>query len=76
MSKWTHDDGGDVNNRDGLAYAQFLDKFAQALHKEHLELSLDFFTDLAIWNLAAMNGVLGLADPLQIISHAGLIYLL
>ena len=55
MSKWVPNDEGDVNNDDGLAYARFVDTFAKALHKEKKELSLDFFTDLAIWNLAALN---------------------
>lgn len=45
MTKWTPGDEGDVNNQDGLAYATFLDAFAHALHQEHKELSLDFFTD-------------------------------
>ena len=55
MTKWTPGDEGDVDNSDGLAYARFVDTFAKALHKEQKQLSLDFFTDLAIWNLAALN---------------------
>ena len=48
MTKWVRDDGGDVNNADGLAYAKFIDTFAKALHAADKELSLDFFTDLPI----------------------------
>jgi hypothetical protein len=55
MTKWVPGDEGDVNNDDGLAYARFVDTFAKALHQEQKQLSLDFFTDLAIWNLAALN---------------------
>ena len=35
-----------VTNADGLAYALFLTKFADALHLKGLELSLDYFSNL------------------------------
>ena len=44
-----------VTNDDGLAYAAFIDKFAAALHAQNMELSVDYFSNLAIWNLGAMN---------------------
>lgn len=55
MTKWTPGDGDGVLNKDGLEYAEFLDRFGKALHAANLELSLDFFSNLAIWNLPAMN---------------------
>eukprot|EP00039_Didymoeca_costata_P010752 m.145584 g.145584 ORF g.145584 m.145584 type:complete len:146 (-) comp14950_c0_seq1:86-523(-) len=39
----------------GLMYAEFMNKFANALHSEGMELSVDYFSNLAIWNLPAMN---------------------
>lgn len=47
--------GDGVLNEDGLLYARFLSKFSDALHGAGIELSLDFFSNLAIWNLPAMN---------------------
>jgi len=44
-----------ATNADGLAYAGFMRVFAEALHQHDLELSVDYFSNLAIWNLAAMN---------------------
>eukprot|EP01051_Picozoa_sp_SAG22_P013988 SAG22_NODE_1635_length_3925_cov_19.715107_4_plen_314_part_00 len=55
MTKWTPGDGDGVLNKDGFIYATFLDKFGKALHAAGKELSLDFFSNLAIWNLPAMN---------------------
>lgn len=48
---------GMPTNADGLAYAAFVDTFADALHAAapRKALSLDFFTNVPIWNLAALN---------------------
>jgi hypothetical protein len=45
-----------VTNADGLAYAAFVRAFAAGLHAHGKELSVDYFSNLAIWNLAALNG--------------------
>ena len=42
-------------NEDGVNYGIFLDKFAAALHKVNKKLSVDYFSNLPIWNLGAMN---------------------
>ena len=47
--------GAPQTNADGAAYARFLDTFATALHKEGKVLSVDYFSNLPIWNLPAMN---------------------
>ena len=47
--------GAAQTNADGAAYARFLDTFATALHKEKKVLSVDYFSNLPIWNLPAMN---------------------
>lgn len=47
--------GAAQTNADGAAYARFLDTFATALHKEEKVLSVDYFSNLPIWNLPAMN---------------------
>lgn len=44
-----------ATNEDGAQYGIFLDKFAKALHKKNKMLSLDYFSNDAIWNLPAMN---------------------
>ena len=44
-----------VTNADGLMYAGFLDRFARALHARQRVLSVDYFTNLPFWNLAALN---------------------
>ena len=46
-----------LTNADGLLYASFLHRFALALHKTgRLVLTVDTFTNLPMWNLAAING--------------------
>jgi hypothetical protein len=42
-------------NDDGAKYGRFLDKFSSALHAKKKMLSLDYFSNNAIWNLPAMN---------------------
>lgn len=44
-----------VTNADGTRYADFVAKFARALHSEGMELSVDYFSNLGIWNLPALN---------------------
>lgn len=46
---------GRGTNDDGVRFGQFLNNFATELHKVNKKLSVDFFTNLPIWNLAAMN---------------------
>eukprot|EP00912_Choanoflagellata_sp_UC4_P002187 UC4_evm1s1386 len=42
-------------NKDGIAYAKFLKDLADALHAEDVKVSIDYFTNVPIWNLAALN---------------------
>ena len=44
-----------VTNADGAAYAAFVDLFAAALHAQGLQLTVDFFSNGAIWDVAALN---------------------
>eukprot|EP00038_Savillea_parva_P009726 m.185453 g.185453 ORF g.185453 m.185453 type:complete len:325 (-) comp16453_c0_seq1:58-1032(-) len=44
-----------VTNADGMRYAKFVDALAAACHAKGLTLSLDYFSNLAIWNLGALN---------------------
>lgn len=44
-----------VTNQDGLDYATFVSAVATALQSHNIELSVDYFSNLAIWNLAALN---------------------
>ena len=46
---------GKSTNQDGINYGIFLNKFANALHKVNKKLSVDYFSNLPIWNLGAMN---------------------
>ena len=46
---------GVATNDDGAAYGRFLTQFADALHAAGKVLSLDYFSNDAIWNLPAMN---------------------
>ena len=46
---------GKGSNNDGVRYGLFLEKFAAELHKVNKKLSVDFFSNLPIWNLGAMN---------------------
>ena len=68
MTKWVRDDGGDVSNADGLAYAKFIDTFAKALHAADKELSLDFFTDLPIC-ASSVTASLSLSGSLSCTQH-------
>jgi hypothetical protein len=42
-------------NNDGLEFGIFLGKFANALHAVGKKLSVDYFSNLPVWNLGAMN---------------------
>ena len=46
---------GESTNEDGLAFGIFLTKFADALHQVNKKLSVDFFSNLPFWDLAALN---------------------
>jgi hypothetical protein len=43
-----------VTTEDGANYANFIDLFAQELHKEHLKLTVDVATWSTIWNYTAI----------------------
>lgn len=46
---------GAATNADGAAYGRFLTKLADALHGAGKVLSLDYFSNVPVWDLAAMN---------------------
>lgn len=45
-----------LTNADGVIYAYFVEYLALALHAASKVLTLDYFTNLPVWNLALLNG--------------------
>jgi len=45
-----------LTNADGVIYAYFVEYLALALHVASKVLTLDYFTNLPVWNLALLNG--------------------